>query len=138
MVVSVLSQSICSASGCLIALLVSFFCQSDCWSTEMLKENVKVPAYITVNFTPIHEESLKQYIAAVPATLMQYEGRFLIRGRSEYLSGNTDYEMQVIIEFPSKKHALDWYYSQEYQALIPLRDNGMRSQFQLIGSQNPY
>lgn len=93
-----------------------------------------MPAYITVNFTPIHEESLKEYIAAVPATLTQYEGKFLVRGRCEYLSGNNDYEMQVILEFPSKTHALDWYYSLEYQALIPLRDKGMRSQFQLVGS----
>lgn len=93
-----------------------------------------MPAYITVNFTPIDKEKLQQYIAAVPATLARYNGEFLIRGISEKLSGDTDYEMQVILAFPSKEQAFDWYHSPDYQALIPLRDAGMRSQFLLIGT----
>ena len=93
-----------------------------------------MPAYITVNFTPIDKEQLQQYVAAVPATLVKYSGEFLVKGIFENLSGNTDYEMQVILAFPTKAQATDWYYSPEYQALIPMRDAGMRSQFQLIGT----
>lgn len=93
-----------------------------------------MPAYITVNFTPTDKEKLQQYVAAVPATLSKYNGVFLVKGILEKLSGNTDYEMQVILAFPSKERAKGWYHSPDYQALIPLRDAGMRSQFQLIGS----
>ena len=93
-----------------------------------------MPAYITVNFTPIDKEQLQQYVAAVPATLVKYSGEFLVKGIFENLSGNTDYEMQVILAFPNKEQASGWYYSAEYQALIPMRDAGMRSQFQLIGT----
>jgi uncharacterized protein (DUF1330 family) len=92
-----------------------------------------MPAYITVNFTPTDEEKLRQYVAAVPATLAKYSGEFLVRGMLEKLSGDTEYEMQVILAFPTREQATDWYHSPDYQVLIPLRDAGMRSQFQLIG-----
>lgn len=93
-----------------------------------------MPTYITVNFTPTDKEKLQQYIAAVPATLARYSGEILVRGIFETLSGNTDYEMQVILAFPAREQATGWYYSPDYQALIPLRDAGMRSQFQLIST----
>lgn len=93
-----------------------------------------MPAYITVNFTPTDKEKLQQYIAAVPATLARYSGEILVRGIFETLSGDTDYEMQVILAFPTREQATGWYYSPDYQALIPLRDAGMRSQFQLIST----
>jgi uncharacterized protein (DUF1330 family) len=93
-----------------------------------------MPAYITVNFTPTDKEKLQQYISAVPATLARYSGEFLVRGIFETLSGNTDYEMQVILAFPTREQATGWYHSPDYQALIPLRDAGMRSLFQLIST----
>jgi uncharacterized protein (DUF1330 family) len=93
-----------------------------------------MPAYVTVNFTPTDKEKLQQYVAAVPATLAKYSGEFLVKGVFEKLSGNTDYEMQVILVFPTKEQAAGWYHSTDYQALIPLRDVGMRSQFQLIST----
>lgn len=96
--------------------------------------DLKMPAYITVNFTPTDEDKLRQYIAAVPATLAKYNGEILVRGMLEKLSGNIDYEMQVILAFPTREQATGWFYSPDYQALIPLRDAGMRSQFQLIGT----
>ncbi|MBX9913942.1 MAG: DUF1330 domain-containing protein [Pseudomonadaceae bacterium] len=91
-----------------------------------------MPAYITVNFTPIDKEKLEQYGAAVPATLATYSGEYLVKGPAEQLLGDTDFQMQVILVFPTKELATSWYYSPDYQALMPLRDAGMRSQFQLI------
>ncbi len=93
-----------------------------------------MPAYITVNFTPTDKEKLQQYGAAVPATLAKFSGEYLVKGVAEKLSGDNDYQMQVILAFPSKDQAAGWYNSPEYQALLPLRDAGMRSQFQLIGA----
>lgn len=93
-----------------------------------------MPAYITVNYTPIDKEKLQQYAAAVPATLVMYSGEFLVKGMFEKLSGDTDYEMQVILVFPTKEQATGWYHSPDYQALIPLRNAGMRSEFQLVST----
>lgn len=91
-------------------------------------------AYITVNYTPTDKNKLEQYVAAVPATLTRYSGEFLVKGIFEKLSGDTDYDMQVILKFPTREQATAWYHSPDYQALIPLRDAGMRSQFQLIST----
>lgn len=93
-----------------------------------------MPAYITVNFSPTDEDKLRQYVAAVPATLAKYSGEFLVKGICETLSGNIHYEMQVILVFPTREQATGWYHSPDYQTLIPLRDAGMRSQFQLIST----
>lgn len=93
-----------------------------------------MPAYITVSFTPTNEDKLRQYVAAVPVTLAKYRGEFLVKGVLETLSGNTGYEMQVILGFPTKEQATGWYNSPDYQALIPLRDAAMRSQFQLVST----
>lgn len=93
-----------------------------------------MPAYITVNFTQIDKDNLQKYAAAVPATLEKYSGKFLVKGLIEKLSGNSNYTMQVILEFPNKENATDWYHSPDYQTLIPLRNTGMHSQFQLVST----
>lgn len=94
-----------------------------------------MPAYITVNFTPIDKEKFQQYAAAVPATLATYSGEYLVKGTLKKLFGETNYEMQLILTFPTKEKAAGWYYSPEYQALIPLRNAGMHSQFQLVDTE---
>lgn len=92
-----------------------------------------MPAYITVNFTPTDKEKLQQYGASVPETLAKYSGEYLAKGPSEQLHGDTGFQMQVILAFPTREQASAWYHSSEYQALVPLRDAGMKAQFQLIG-----
>lgn len=90
-------------------------------------------AYISVNFTPIDPEKLQQYGAAVPATLSHYSGEYLVKGPIEPLHGQMAFNMQVILQFPSKQQALAWYNCPQYQALLPLRNSAMHAQFQLIG-----
>lgn len=90
-------------------------------------------AYVNVRFTPTNQVKLQQYGASVASTLAKYSGEVLVRGPSEALHGDCEFQMQVIIAFPSKADASAWYNSKEYQALIPTRDAGMNSQFQLIG-----
>jgi len=90
-------------------------------------------AYIIVGLTPKDAEKLQQYGASVPPTLAKYSGEVLIKGPVEQLHGQFDYKVQVILAFPSRENAYNWYHSAGYQALISTRDQGMDSQFQLIG-----
>lgn len=92
-----------------------------------------MPAYIVVRLTPTDPEKYKEYGAAVTATLLQHSGEILAKGPAEYLHGNSGYQMQVIIAFPSRQEATSWYLSKEYQTLIPTRNAGMDSEFQLVG-----
>ena len=90
-------------------------------------------AYIIVGLTPTDAEKLQQYGANVPSTLAKFSGEVLMKGKVEQLHGYFSHKVQVILEFPSRDDAYNWYHSEEYQALIPSRDKGMDSQFQLIG-----
>jgi uncharacterized protein (DUF1330 family) len=90
-------------------------------------------AYIIVGLTPKDAEKLQQYGASVPSTLAKYSGEVIVKGAVEKLHGKFDHKVQVILMFPSREHAHNWYNSEEYQSLISIRDQGMDSQFQLIG-----
>jgi len=92
-----------------------------------------MPAYIIVEFTPKDQEKLQQYGASVPPTLATYSGEILVKGPAQSLHGDAKHSMQVIIVFPSRENATSWYHSKAYQALIPLRNAGMDSRFQLVG-----
>ena len=89
-------------------------------------------AYVIVGATPKDKEKQQVYAAAVPATLKLYGGELVAVGPVEQLHGNFEYMTQVILKFASKEAAKTWYNSQEYQSLIPNRNEGMTSQFQLI------
>jgi len=71
----------------------------------------------------VHDpEAYKEYAEKVPATVLPYGGKFLVRGgRIEPLEGDAPPGRTVVTEFPSLAHARDWYHSDAYQALIPLR-----------------
>jgi len=90
-------------------------------------------AFIIVGFTPKDTDKLQQYGASVPPTLAKYSGEILTKGPVEKLHGDFAHKIQVVIAFPSREKALGWYHSDDYQALIPTRNEGMDSQFQLIG-----
>lgn len=90
-------------------------------------------ALIIVGFTTKNTESLKQYGALVPATLAKFGGEIIGKGLAEKLHGDFKYEAQVVIGFQNRDDASAWYHSEDYQALGKVRDQGMDSQFQLIG-----
>ena len=89
-------------------------------------------AYVIVGASPKDKEKQQKYASLVPATLKLYSGELVVVGPAEQLHGSFDYVTQVILKFPSKEAALKWYNSPEYQALIPNRNEGMASQFQLV------
>ena len=90
-------------------------------------------AYVIVGFTPKDKKKLQEYSASVPPTLAKFSGEMLAKGPVEHLHGEPVHAMKVIVTFPSKDEAIAWYNSEEYQALIPTRDQGMDAKFQLIG-----
>jgi uncharacterized protein (DUF1330 family) len=58
----------------------------------------------------------------VPATLEAFGGRFVTRGGGlTVLEGEWPHSRLVIIEFPSRAAAEDWYKSDEYQKIVGFR-----------------
>jgi len=90
-------------------------------------------AYIIIDLTPTDKEKLSLYGAMAAETLVPFAREFLAKGEIEVLHGNTDYKMKVVIQFPDRDAAINWYRSEAYQKIIPTRDLGMHSQFHLVG-----
>ena len=90
-------------------------------------------AYCIV-FERIHDpEAFAEYRRLVMPTLEAYGGRFLVRGGAfAVLEGDLPYERIVILEFPTRRAADDWYASPEYQAILPMRVRATTSQFTVV------
>ena len=85
-------------------------------------EETMAKGYLIAQVDVHDPEVYREYAAKVPATLVAFEGSFLVRGgRIEPLEGDAPPQRTVVLEFPSLARARDWYESDAYQALIPLR-----------------
>ena len=77
-------------------------------------------AYIVSRVSIDDAEIMSDYMADAPDTVLKYGGKYLLRtGNFETLEGTADYDRMVVLEFPDKDSALQWYNSEEY---MPLRD----------------
>ena len=89
-------------------------------------------SFVIVDATVINPEKLAEYSAQAMATLELFGGRFIAKGEAEILHGETAHAKKSIIEFPDKESARNWYNSEAYQRLAPLREQGIQSTFQLL------
>ena len=90
-------------------------------------------ALVIVDLTPTHKEKLTAYSTQAAQTLLPYGGEFLAKGPIEALHGDAAFTTKVVIQFPDRDSAVNWYNSKAYQDIIPLRELGMISQFHLVG-----
>lgn len=90
-------------------------------------------ALIIVDLTPIDKEKLNAYSALAAKTLLPYGGEFLAKGPIEALHGESEFKIKAVIQFPDRTSAENWYRSDAYQQIIPTRNQGMESQFHLVG-----
>ncbi len=87
-----------------------------------------MPAYFVVELDARNMDAMANYRAAVPATLAQYGGRFLVRGgATELIEGGPEPKRIVILEFADAAACKRWYNSPEYQKILPDRLNNSTS-----------
>ena len=81
-----------------------------------------MPAYIIAQ-RQVHDiETYRDYGAKVPPTIAAFGGKILAASdTAEVLEGTQPYPRTVILEFPNMEAAMAWYESDEYQAILPLR-----------------
>jgi uncharacterized protein (DUF1330 family) len=95
-----------------------------------------MPAYVIANVVTAEEnEDMAEYRRRVQATLDPYGGRFVIRGgQVEVHEGDWHPLHLSIIEFPGGKQVRDWLESPEYQAILPLRTNSVKTELVVVYS----
>jgi uncharacterized protein (DUF1330 family) len=83
----------------------------------------KMTAYVIGHITVRDPEKWAEYRGKVPATLAQWGGELVLRGRRvAVLSGEHGYADTVVLRFPDVASVAGWHGSPDYQALIPLRE----------------
>ena len=87
-----------------------------------------MPAYAVgylhdVNVSP----DIVEYLRRIDATLAPFGGRFVLHGEPvEVLEGSWSGDL-VVIEFPDRKSAREWYASRAYRRILPLRSENSSS-----------
>lgn len=72
--------------------------------------------YLVADMSITDPELFAEFAEAVPATVQQYGGRYLIRGGElEVAQGDWTPSRLVVIEFESMDQAKAWYDSPEYE-----------------------
>jgi uncharacterized protein (DUF1330 family) len=62
-----------------------------------------------------------EYLKRIDATLTPFGGRFVVHGDPvEVIEGDWP-GFLIVIQFPDRSHARDWYASSAYQEILPLR-----------------
>jgi uncharacterized protein (DUF1330 family) len=86
------------------------------------REEFVMKAYVIAAETVNDPAMFDLYRRQVPATLIPFGGQFVVRGGSlTVLEGEWPHPRLVIIAFPSRAAATDWYNSAEYRKIIALR-----------------
>ncbi|WP_332910484.1 DUF1330 domain-containing protein [Algoriphagus boritolerans] len=69
-----------------------------------------------------------------PSSVEAYGGKFVIRGNPvQVMEGSWNYDRLVLLEFPSKEIALEWYNSKEYQKAKKIREKASSANFFYCG-----
>lgn len=82
----------------------------------------KSPAWVIGHVSVTDADKWDRYRHSVPATIVPFGGKLLLRGNvTDLLHGTHSHSDAVVLEFPDLASARAWHASAAYQALIPLR-----------------
>lgn len=82
-------------------------------------------AYCVGNICVKDAKAWEQYRGRVAATLVQYGGEVMFRGDlKQVFSGAGGHDSVVALRFENPEAAKRWHDSPEYQALVPIREQG--------------
>lgn len=80
-------------------------------------------AFFVAQVTIKNPEKFQQYAKAAGESMAPFGGNAIIKGKlATNLSGEQPHPAISVIGFPSEQSLNDWFNSDAYQALIPLRD----------------
>jgi uncharacterized protein (DUF1330 family) len=80
-------------------------------------------AYLVGHITVKDDGLWQKYMAGVQESLAPFDCKIVFRGQLDrILAGQHDHNLVVVIEYPDRTTLDNWYDSEKYQSLIPLRD----------------
>ncbi len=89
--------------------------------------------YIIVDVKVTDPTRYEDYKKLTPASLLPYDGKFLVRGgQAETLEGSWKPGRVVVLEFPSAQKARAWWSSEGYAPAKALRQSASVTQMILV------
>ena len=85
-----------------------------------------MPAYVIVRINAIHKpEVLPRYREIGAPAALAHGGRVLVKpGCQDSLEGPTPMDT-LLVEFPTKEDARRWYFSEQYQEALKVREGAL-------------
>lgn len=84
--------------------------------------STNVPAYGVALLRDINMgPAIVEYLERIDATLAPFGGRFIVHGAQPTMKEGDDPGVMVIVQFPDRACAEEWYASGPYQDILPLR-----------------
>ena len=78
-------------------------------------------AYVVAQMHVHDLEKYLVYASQVGGTVANYGGKILTASEAEVREGSPHFTRTVIGEFPTLEAGREWYESEEYRAILPLR-----------------
>lgn len=83
-----------------------------------------MPAYVIVNIEVNDPQQYEVYKSMAPASIEAFGGKYIVRGGPiDILEGRWTPRRVVILEFPDKRTALNWWNSSEYADAKAMRNS---------------
>lgn len=93
-----------------------------------------MPAYVLVDVSVHSPKEMEEYKKLVPATLTDFDGKFIVRGgQTVTLEGDWQPERIVIVEFPSVERATEWWNSEQYAKAKAIRQRAAETKMLIVG-----
>ncbi len=90
-------------------------------------------AYIIADIDVFDSDLYKNYQTKTPKTVKKYGGNFVVRGGSpKKLEGDWEPSRLVVIEFENVEAAREWYFSEEYQSILNIRQKASNGRMVLV------
>lgn len=91
-------------------------------------------AFVLVEVDIHNPEVYEEYKKLTPGSIKPFGGKFVIRGLPvQVMEGEWKHDRLVLLEFPNKDKALEWYNSDEYQKAKNIRQKASVANFFIVG-----
>ena len=78
--------------------------------------------FVIFNISVKDVEAYKEYVQKVSPLVKKFSGEYLVRaGEYKVIEGKWEYPRTVVIKFQTYEKALEWYNSDEYKHIKPIR-----------------
>jgi uncharacterized protein (DUF1330 family) len=93
-----------------------------------------MPVFFIVYLTISDRDRFMEYYKTVMPVIERWGGRMVANGVPETLEGSLSWQQAVVFQWPSRQALLDYWHSDEYAEIKPLREGASAWQAAMVES----